>query len=210
MEPMVTGQKYNKIADWWNEKHCQSEYGMPQIKRAVKYCTNKHFVLDVGCGSGGRVINYLAENGFNVTGIDVSSRMIELAKANHPNTQIHFGDITNWKTDKKFDLIIAWDSIFHLPSSKQTTAIDNMCSMLNQDGVIIYTFGDGNGDHEDKSFDDGNGGQFGDLNNDFFGYGSIGISNNLNVLMKNKCKIMHLECDQYPQGHVYIIGKKEV
>ncbi len=209
MEPIITGKKYDKVADWWDEKHQNSEYGMEQIKRAVKYCNNKKSALDIGCGSGGRIINHLEKSGFEVTGIDVSTRMVELAKSNHPNAQIQFGDISNWKTDKKFDLIIAWDSIFHLPSSKQVPAIENMCSLLNKDGIIIYTFGDGDGDHEDKSFDDGNGGQFGDLDNDYFGYGTIGISKNLHVLMNNTCKIMHLECDQYPAGHVYVIGKKE-
>ncbi len=106
-------------------------------------------------------------------------------------------------------LIIAWDSIFHLSSDKQTSTINKLCEWLNENGIIIYTFGDGIGDHEDLSFRNGEGGQYGDLENDMFGYGTIGINENLNVLSKNNCKIMYLELDQYPEGHVYAIGKKE-
>ncbi len=57
------------------------------MKRAIQYCKNHHKALDVGCGSGGRIINKLLEIGFKVKGIDVSEKMLELAKANHPNVE---------------------------------------------------------------------------------------------------------------------------
>jgi len=209
MDPIITGQKYDKVADWWDKQHSNSEYGMNQIRRAINYCKNKKSVLDVGCGAGGRIINELTKHEFDIIGIDVSNRMLELAKENHPNIEFIFEDITEWRSTKSFDLIIAWDSIFHLSTASQIPAIENMCSMLNKDGIIIYTFGDAIGDKEDKSFDDGKGGQHGQLDNDIFGYGAIGIAENLKVLMKNKCKIMHLELDQYPEEHVYVIGKKK-
>jgi len=209
MNPIIIGQKYDKVADWWHEKHCDSEYGMQQIRRAISYCNNKKLALDVGCGAGGRVINELEKQGFEVHGIDVSKRMIALAKENHPNFKCTYGDITQWTSDQSYDLIIAWDSIFHLSMANQKPAIDNMCSLLKQEGILIYTFGDAIGDKEDKSFDDGKGGQYGQLENDVFGYGSIGIAQNLQRLMENHCKVMHLELDQYPEKHVYIIGKKQ-
>jgi hypothetical protein len=80
--------------------------------------------------------------------------------------------------------------------------------MLRQDGILIYTFGDDYGDHESLSFLDEKGKQYGKLNNDKFGYGTIGINENLRVLNENRCKCCHLELDQYPEKHVYVIARK--
>jgi hypothetical protein len=35
-----------------------------------------------------------------------------------------------------------------------------------------------------------------------------GINENIRVINDNRCKCMHLEIDQYPAAHVYIIAKK--
>lgn len=92
---------------------------------------------------------------------------------------------------------------------KQEPVIRNLCGCLNKDGVLIYTFGDVIENNEDYSFMDDSGNQAGELENDIFGYGSIGISENLRVINDAQCKCMHLELDQYPEVHVYVILKKE-
>ena len=207
MDAVTTGNKYDKIADWWH-KHTSRTYGVEQIRRAINYCSVKQTALDVGCGTGGRIIDELQKNKFNIIGLDVSNKMLEIARAQHPGIQFVNSDVMDWHSDCTFDLIIAWDSIFHLPSKLQEPAIEKLCGFLAKDGILIYTFGDGTGDHEDFSFSDGKGGQYGELENDLFGYGTIGINENLKVLMKNGCKVMHLELDQYPEGHVYVIAKK--
>ncbi len=74
----------------------------------------------------------------------------------------------------------------------QETVIAKLCNHLKSEGILIYTFGDDYGDKEDYSFLDENGKQFGDLNNDTFGYGTIGINENLRVINDNQCKCMHL------------------
>lgn len=208
MDPSIIGQKYNKVADWWNSRHLNSEYGMKQIRRAISYCNTKRVALDVGCGAGGRIIRELEQNGFDVEGFDVSQRMIEIARSNHPQFNFEVGDITKIERNSLYDLIIAWDSTFHLPGSSQATAVNKMCSMLDAGGILVYTFADMEGDFEDNSFSDGKGGQYGDLENDAFGYGSLGITKNLELLITNRCKVMHLEIDQYPDKHAYVIAKK--
>jgi trans-aconitate methyltransferase len=208
MKPEKIGEKYNKVAKWWHEHHYNSNYGMKQIERAIQYCKNFEKALDVGCGSGGRIISKLLETGFKVKGIDVSDKMLELAKANHPEVEFELSDICSWESKEKYDLIVAWDSIFHIPMADQETVIEKLCDHLKPDGILIYTFGDDYGDKEDYSFLDEKGKQVGELNNDMFGYGTIGINENLRVISARQCKCMHLEIDQYPAEHVYVIAKK--
>src|SRR5882724_5782148 len=109
------GLKYDKIAQWWHDQHNESDYGINQIAKAISYCKTHRLALDVGCGSGGRIVRKLLENEFTVTGIDASSKMIELAKHNHPDVDFQVADICNWQATIKYDFIVAWDSIFHLP-----------------------------------------------------------------------------------------------
>ena len=208
MKPEEIGEKYNKIANWWHEKHKNSEYGIKQIERAIRYCKKKETALDVGCGSGGRIIRKLCEEGFQVKGLDVSKKMLKIAKAEHINVDFEFCDIRNWNSKAKYNLIIAWDSIFHLPMKDQEPTIQKLCTHLNTEGILIYTFGDGYGDKEDLSFQDKNGNQAGKLKDDLFGYGTIGINENLRILIENGCKCMHLEIDQFPNSHVYVIAQK--
>lgn len=209
MDPEIIGKKYDKVAKWWEMHTRESIYGLKQVERAISYCKNHHRALDVGCGTGGRIIKKMLEDGFEVTGIDVSKGMLEIARANHPTVTFVLMDFCKWQTKEKFDLIVVWDSIFHLPAAIQESVVSKLCGLLEADGILIYTFGDGQGDHEDLSFRDENGKQVGDLNDDLFGYGTIGINENLRVLKDNGCKCMHLEIDQYPSSHVYVIGKKE-
>lgn len=190
------GEKYNKIAEWWHIQHNDSNYGLEQISRAISYCKNHGSALDVGCGSGGRVTRKLLDEGFNITGIDASEKMIEIAKLNHSNVDFQVVDICNWQTDKKFDFIVAWDSIFHLPLNMQIPVITKLCSFLEKDGIMIYTFGDAYGEHQS------------DWHNDRFHYSTIGINENLKTIIGNNCQCRHLELDQYPQNHVYIIVQK--
>ncbi len=197
MNPLVLGKKYDKIASWWHERHKESKYGLAPIDRAISYCKNPVSALDVGCGSSGRVIGKLLNKGFCVTGIDVSEKMIEIAKSLHENVSFQVADICKWETDEKYDFIVAWDSIFHLPLSEQAPVISKLSKMLKNDGILIYTFGDSNcGEHES------------DWHNDRFHYSTIGINGNLQVLMDNSCKCLHLELDQYPENHTFIIAQK--
>lgn len=193
---MDIGSKYDKIAQWWHNNHNESVYGLAQIEKAICYCKNRGSALDVGCGSGGRIIRKLQSAGFNITAIDASPNMIQIAESNHHKVNFEICDIASWKTNKTFDLIVAWDSIFHLSMAEQRKVIPGLCSMLNTDGIIIYTFGDACGEHETE------------WHGEKFFYGSIGIDENLKILMESYCQCRHLELDQYPEKHVYVIAQK--
>lgn len=196
MNPLLLGKKYDKIAKLWHDKLVDSDYGINQIERALGFCSNKRTALDVGCGSGGRILKRLQHEGFKITGVDVSEQMLVIAKGNHPETNFYHADICDWNSNERFDLIVAWDSIWHLPFDMQPTVLKKLCNMLNPGGIFIYTFGNAYGYHESTWHDDQ------------FYYSSIGINNNLKLLMDEGCKCVHLELDDYPEKHVTIIGVK--
>jgi len=196
MQPAILGEKYDKIALWWHDRHFNSDYGISQFEKALGFCSKNENALDVGCGAGGRFIHILKNQGTSVTGIDVSKEMVKLAKRNHPDEQFFLADICSWETDLKFDFIYAWDSIFHLPMKMQKPVLNKLCSLLNKGGVLFYTLGNAIGEDTDEWL------------NDVFYYSSIGINENIQLLMKNELTLLHMELDQYPERHVYIIAQK--
>lgn len=196
MEPSVLGTKYDKIARWWHDSQASSDYGVEQLKKALGFCCTTEKALDAGCGTGGRLIRLLKEKGFAITGIDVSQAMISLAKEHHPDENFFVQDICTWKTQEKFDFILAWDSLFHLPLPMQKPVVLKLCHLLSSGGILIYTFGNAEGEHTDQWC------------GDTFYYSSIGINKNLKLLIDNGLTILHLELDQYPEKHTCLIATK--
>lgn len=167
---------------------------MSQLKKAVSYAPEGGKALDIGCGAGGRFIRLLEESSYSITGLDVSREMINLAIRSHPEHNFLYQDICTWEAEEKFDFIVAWDSIFHLPFEMQRPVISKLCRLLAKGGVLIYTFGNAIGHHTDQWL------------GDTFYYSSIGINENLQLLMSHGLSILHLELDQYPEKHVYVIA----
>lgn len=65
-------------------------------------------VLDAGCGTG-YLCRKLSEKGAKVTGVDISSKMIEIAKRKNPDLKFLVDSCSNLKDlhDSNFDLIIS-------------------------------------------------------------------------------------------------------
>ncbi len=196
MKPKTLGTRYDKIASWWHQQHAGSRYGVAQVKRALQFCKRGGAALDVGCGAGGRLVRLMQQHELAVTGIDVSAEMIKLAIENHPQENFFVADICSFETAERFELIVAWDSIFHLPLEQQEPVVGRLCQMLKQGGVLIYTFGDAVGEHDDT------------WHGDVFHYSSIGINGNLEVLQRHGLLCKHLELDQWPEDHVYLIATR--
>lgn len=190
------GDQYDRIAKWWNDYHLASEYGVAQVKRALKFAKLNGTALDVGCGSGGRLVRLLKNANFHVTGIDASTQMINLAKANHNDADFIHADIQHWESKKTFDFILAWDSLFHLPLAEHQPVLEKLCGLLSMDGVMIHTLGDDVGEHTDV------------WKEQRFYYSSIGIAANIDILSRNGLDVRHIELDQYPEKHAFIISQK--
>lgn len=101
-------------------------------------------VLDLGCGSGWLAV-YLARQGFEVVGVDVSAQAINLANtwARQEDLKISFevGDASQlqYQADS-FDAVVA-NSIFeHFPIKQAQVLTDKVNSMLKVDGVFVGCF----------------------------------------------------------------------
>ena len=195
-QPPDIGQQYDAIAEWWQDYHQDSDYGVAALERALGFAAKGGRTLDVGCGAGGRLIRRLETRGFHMTGIDASAKMIELAQQNHPAGSFTQVDIIDWQSGSRFDFILAWDSLFHLPLDQQAPVLSKLCSWLNAGGVLLYSFGDAQGAHSDE------------WRGQTFHYSSLGVRRNLEILHDCGMNLRHLEMDQFPEKHVYAVAQK--
>jgi SAM-dependent methyltransferase len=198
MDPAATGRAYDKIAPAWQDLPNKS-YGIAQFERAIQFTKNRGAALDIGCGSQGRIIDLLLRYGFSPEGIDVSAEMIALARQKHPNVFFHVADICQWDLVKQYDFISAWDSTWHLPLEQQEPVLKKICDGLAPGGVYIFTTVGFDAPSEQRAQS-----CWGvDLH-----YGILGIPMLLDLLTKFGCVCRHLEYDQYPEQHLYVIAQK--
>lgn len=105
---------YDAICDSWAETRNKSPINRCVVQFAALLEKGCH-VLDIGCGTGFPIDAYLSGQGFSVTGIDVSARMLEKArKLNLKNARFLLADAAEYFSDEQFGGVIAFDSLWHL------------------------------------------------------------------------------------------------
>lgn len=108
-------------------------------------------VLDIGCGEGFYAI-YLASQGFEVTGIDLSKNAIKYAKQNasKKGAKINFiaMDILDLsKINEKFDFIFEWALLHHIMPEKRKKYVKDVSDLLNKNGKYLSVCFNEKSDH---------------------------------------------------------------
>ncbi len=132
---------YNKIADIWNKER-QWYIEQPSIDEAIKYLKPSASILDVGCGSGKPIAEYLLKSGFDVYGLDFSEKLIKYAENIIPKEKLFITDICDFTTDIKFDAIICWFTLFHIHADNHFDVLKKFHSFLKPKGILLITFAD--------------------------------------------------------------------
>jgi len=81
MDPKQIGQAYDRITHLWTRDEFDRTNGVAQHERAFAFTDKRGAALDVGCGCNGRFEALLLQHGFTPEGLDISARMIELARS---------------------------------------------------------------------------------------------------------------------------------
>ncbi|MFC6704529.1 class I SAM-dependent DNA methyltransferase [Flexivirga alba] len=94
-------------------------------------------VLDVGCGPG-TVTAYLAERGVDVSGVDLSPRMIDNARRLHPECRFAVGSWTELDlAPASHGGILGWWSLFNLPRDLVPQVLAHCATALKPGGQLI-------------------------------------------------------------------------
>lgn len=94
-------------------------------------------VLDIGCGSGIPITKALADKGFNITGTDISEKMVAAAKENIPDGQFECKSMTELEYNEEFDGQIANYSMLLLDPDNFKKAAERIVSALKENGYFL-------------------------------------------------------------------------
>ncbi|MGX1166738.1 SAM-dependent methyltransferase [Bradyrhizobium sp. USDA 372] len=97
-------------------------------------------ILDLACGSG-RFASYLLQRGHEVTGVDLSPKMLTCARFNAPGARFeHFDMNAPVQLGRRFDAIIClFDSVNHLLSISAVTRLFTYArEAIASGGVFIF------------------------------------------------------------------------
>jgi SAM-dependent methyltransferase len=97
-------------------------------------------VADVGCGPG-HITRYLAARHPDVVGIDLSPRMIDLARAQAPELAFAVGSMTKLPAaDDAWSGAIAFYSIIHLTPAERADACREFARTVRPGGWLLVSF----------------------------------------------------------------------
>lgn len=137
---------YNNIFESWNEFRQSSPINKCVVEFSKLLKPGCH-VLDVGCGTGQPIAQFFSDNGFSVTGIDISEKMVQHAQSlDLQNCKFVLCDVLDYCPDVSYDAVIAFDSLWHVDHDNQAKFYSKISSLLNIGGYLMFTHGKTDGE----------------------------------------------------------------
>lgn len=100
-------------------------------------------VCDLGCGPG-HVTRYLHERGVSIQGLDLSSKMIELARRLNPGIEFEQGDMASLQAqDGAWAGSVAFYSLIHFLPSQMVPILQEIYRALQPHGLFLIAFHQG-------------------------------------------------------------------
>ena len=131
---------FNTLAPRWDGDMIRSDEIINCILNNA-HITDGSRVLDVACGTGVLIPDYLARNVESITAIDISPEMIRIAegKAHPNNVRFLCGDVELTDVGQDFDAIVVYNAFPHFPDGARL--IRHLSDLLKSGGTLTVAHG---------------------------------------------------------------------
>lgn len=131
---------FDKYAPGWDEHMIRNEEVIKEILDNAGVRRGSR-VLDVACGTGVLIPDYLERGAEEVTAVDISPKMIEIArgKFKEPNVQLIRADVMSDDMGTDYDSIVVYNAFPHFPNQKEL--IKRLSQLLKVGGRLTVAHG---------------------------------------------------------------------
>jgi SAM-dependent methyltransferase len=171
LKPPPIPELYERNSDFWAAARTQIPFFEKKyLDRILCDRPKGSPILDVGCGSGQPIAEYLVAQGAPVTGCDISPSMIQKSRARIPAQDWVVADMRTLDLRRRFGALVAWDSFFHLTQAEQRQTLLRFREHLLPGGILLFTSGPARGE------------QIGALNGELLYHASLAPEEYRNIL----------------------------
>ena len=145
---------YDRIAErYLASKDAEDPTTLAALDELARELSPGAAVLDLGCGAGVPATRRLAQR-FAVTGVDLSTRQLELARQHVPAANFLKADMTDLSfAPEAFAAVVAFHSIIHLPRAEHPALLGKIRRWLKPGGVFLATWALGEWEGEENDWE---------------------------------------------------------
>jgi ubiquinone/menaquinone biosynthesis C-methylase UbiE len=153
---MVMGQDLSKIDNQYDEiakeyaevfsgEHEKKPKDQEMLRRFSQEIGNKRPVWDFGCGPG-QTTKYLKNLGIEISGLDLSEKLLGQARTIHPEICFRKGNILELEFENdSIAGVVAFYAIVHFTEEQVGMAFREVFRVLQPGGVFLFTYHIGEG-----------------------------------------------------------------
>lgn len=135
---------YDRIAEEYAEKFSGEHQKKPKdqeiLRRFSQEIGNRRPVWDLGCGPG-QTTAYLKNLGLEISGLDLSDKILEQARSLYPDIRFQKGTVLDLKfEDNSIAGAVAFYAIVHFAKEQVKTALHEIFRVLQPNGILLFTF----------------------------------------------------------------------
>lgn len=137
---LKTVQAYNNTADEFSNIIGRLSNYNHTYDYLLKKLNSGDTILDLACGPA-QISKYLKDRKIiKVVGVDLSEKMLSIAKKNIPDGTFYNQPIQNFGHDRKFDAVILGFGIPYLNMDQARACIKNACELLKEGKYLYLSF----------------------------------------------------------------------
>ncbi|WP_218009316.1 class I SAM-dependent methyltransferase [Herbidospora cretacea] len=136
----MQAEAFNRIGSRYDDAFPHKEGQIAAGEWLIKQLQPGARVLDVGCGTGEPTAKQFADAGCEVTGIDISPVMLDLARKNVPEGTFLERDVVGIDSSLgRFDAVVAFFSLLMLPRADIATALQRIHDVIVPGGLLALS-----------------------------------------------------------------------
>ncbi|MBN2297809.1 MAG: methyltransferase domain-containing protein, partial [Deltaproteobacteria bacterium] len=129
-----------EYAETFSDEHEKKPKDREMLIRFSQETRGRRPVWDFGCGPG-QTAGYLKNLGIEISGLDLSEKILEQARSIHPDIPFQKGNILELEFENNSIAgVVAFYAIVHFTQEQAEKALREILRVLRPEGIFLFTY----------------------------------------------------------------------